>query len=588
MQQQFCNLNSLDQSCDMRSNCIARVEQFSEQKKALQESEQQFRTLTNCGNALIWTSDTNKLCDYFNQPWLNFTGKTIDQEIGNGWAEGLHPDDLDKCIDIYTSAFDRRENFSMDYRLLHRSGEYRWIQDDGCPRFDSEGNFIGYIGHCLDITERKQMEALIRKSEERYRALFENMIDGFAYCKMQFNDGKPVDFTYLIVNDAFTRLSGLTDVIDRKISEVIPGFCESNPKIIETYGRVALTGNPEKFESYVGQLGAYFFVTVYCPEKEHFVAIFENITEQKKLIEETHIAAAAFETHDAIVITNADGNIIKVNQAFTDITGYTQDEVLGKNPRLMSSGRHDKQYFAEMFEKLQNQGIFEGEIWDKRKNGEIYPRWMKITAIRDDQQTINKYVGIFSDITDRKKNEELINRLAFFDTLTQLPNRRMLIDRMRQAMSSNKRNGKHGAVLFIDLDNFKPLNDKHGHDVGDLLLVEVGRRISSCIRGMDTVSRFGGDEFVVMLSELSGVESTAINEAGIVAEKIRITLSEVYSLNYQNEDSTALLIEYCCSSSIGGTIFNGQESSPDPILKRADIAMYQAKSAGRNSVRFYE
>jgi diguanylate cyclase (GGDEF)-like protein/PAS domain S-box-containing protein len=323
-------------------------------------------------------------------------------------------------------------------------------------------------------------------------------------------------------------------------------------------------------------------------EKSKVLGVIQDITERKSIEVQLRIAAAAFETHDGIMITDVDGNIIKVNQAFSRISGYSPEEVLGQNPRIMNSGRHDKVFFADLFEDVLHKGSWDGEIWDKHKNGEIYPRWVRISAVRDTSNNICQFVGIFSDITDRKKNEELINKMAFYDVLTQLPNRRMLYDRLKLAMAANKRNGVYGAILFIDLDKFKPLNDTHGHVVGDLLLVEVARRIGNCLRDMDTVARFGGDEFVVMLNELNSDETQSRKEACSVADKIRLSLSETYFLGLQQDGVTEACVEHNCSSSIGVTLFSGRESVQEDILKRADIAMYQAKTGGRDSVHFYE
>ena len=318
------------------------------------------------------------------------------------------------------------------------------------------------------------------------------------------------------------------------------------------------------------------------------MGVIQDITERKQIEEELRIAAVTFETHDAIIITDADANIIKVNQAFTFVTGYSPEEVLGKNPRIMKSGKHDKPFYVAMFQKLLSEGRWNGEVWDKRKNGEIYPRSMTITAVKDSNQKLTQYVGIFRDISDQKKNEELTHKLAFYDSLTQLPNRRMLYDRLKQAIASNKRSRNYGAVIFLDLDNFKPLNDRHGHVVGDLLLIEVARRISSCVREMDTVARFGGDEFVVMLSELNSDKTKSIQEAGVVAEKIRLCLAQTYLLKLVHDDNSEICVEHHCSSSIGVTLFDSHEGSQEGILKQADAAMYRAKEGGRNSICFYE
>jgi diguanylate cyclase (GGDEF)-like protein/PAS domain S-box-containing protein len=197
------------------------------------------------------------------------------------------------------------------------------------------------------------------------------------------------------------------------------------------------------------------------------------------------------------------------------------------------------------------------------------------------------FVTIYIDVTDRRQMEEQVRQLAFYDALTNLPNRRLLSDRLSQTMAASKRNACYGALMFLDLDNFKPLNDRHGHVVGDLLLVEVAGRLKSCVREMDTVARFGGDEFVVMLSELSAEEAQSTRQAEIVAEKIRLRLAEPYLLTIKREGKADAVVEHHCTVSIGATLFINHEANQDDILKWADAAMYQAKEAGRNSIRFY-
>jgi diguanylate cyclase (GGDEF)-like protein/PAS domain S-box-containing protein len=329
--------------------------------------------------------------------------------------------------------------------------------------------------------------------------------------------------------------------------------------------------------------------TVNCQGESLFFSIIHDITERKQAEEKLRIAAVTFETHDAILITDANANITRVNQAFQNITGYSSEEVLGKNPRILSSDRQDKAFYAVMWQQLLNTGSWTGEMWDRRKNGEIYPKWLAITAVKDAQGKTTEYVGIFSDITARKQAEEKIQQLALHDPLTQLPNRRLLNDRLEQTMASSKRSGRYGALIFLDLDNFKPLNDTHGHGVGDLLLMEVARRISSCVREVDTVARFGGDEFVVILSELDSDKTESLAQASIVAEKIRAILAEPYVLTIQQEDKAeTLTVEHHCTSSIGIMLFIGYEAGAEDVLKWADMAMYQAKKDGRNLIRLYD
>ncbi len=304
-----------------------------------------------------------------------------------------------------------------------------------------------------------------------------------------------------------------------------------------------------------------------------------DITERKKTEEQLRIAAATFETHDAILITDASSNIIRVNQAFTDITGYSQEEVLGKNPRILSSGHQEKGIYVSMWQQLKQAGKWSGEIMDKRKNGEIYPKWLTITAVKNERDETIRYVGIFNDITERKKAEEAIQHLAFYDVLTKLPNRRLFLDRFRAALTVSARYYNFGALLFIDLDRFKLLNDTLGHDYGDLLLIEVAARTKSCVREMDTVARLGGDEFVVLIEDVSYDQNEASYKVGLVAEKIRGALTNPYILNGH---------EHHCSPSIGVTLYHGNEKPMEDLLRHADIAMYQAKDAGRNTVRFFD
>jgi diguanylate cyclase (GGDEF)-like protein/PAS domain S-box-containing protein len=300
------------------------------------------------------------------------------------------------------------------------------------------------------------------------------------------------------------------------------------------------------------------------------------------------IAATAFETQEGIMITDANNNIIKVNQAFKNITGYSAEDVLGKNPRILSSGRHDKEFYAAMWRSVLATGSWQGEIWDKRKNGEIFPKWLTITATKDAKGTITHYVGTHTDISERKAAEAEIQKLAFYDHLTQLPNRRMLVQKLGEALAFSSRSRRTGALLFIDLDHFKTLNDTLGHDVGDILLQQVALRLTSSLRKNDAVARLGepdvvarlgGDEFVVMLEDLSEQTLEAAKKTKIVGEKILDKLNQPYLLGK---------LDYHCTASIGATLFTDSQQSIDELMKQADIAMYQAKKEGRNTMRFFD
>lgn len=301
---------------------------------------------------------------------------------------------------------------------------------------------------------------------------------------------------------------------------------------------------------------------------------------------ELRIAATAFESHEGMIVTDANSVILRVNKAFTEITGYTAEEAVGQTPKLLKSGRHDAGFYREMWEIIQRTGRWQGEIWDRRKNGEEYPKWLTISAVKDKNGVVTHYVGAHFDITERKQNEEQVHQLAFYDALTKLPNRSLLNDRLKQTMIANKRRARHGALMFLDLDNFKSLNDTHGHMAGDLLLIDAANRLKSCVREGDTVARFGGDEFVVLLSDLNADKAELASRTEIVAEKIRAALSEPYLLAIRHDGKADTTFEHHCTASIGVVLLINNEASPDDIVKWADAAMYQAKQAGRNSIRF--
>lgn len=393
------------------------------------------------------------------------------------------------------------------------------------------------------------------------------------------------------VNEAYAKMSGysMQELLGMNISQL--EVSEGPEDVAAHINKLMLQGH-DRFETqHRRKDGSVIDIEVsstFLPESKEIFVFSHDITQRKQAEQALRIAAATFETQDAILITDARANIIRVNRAFTEITGYSPEDVIGKNPRILNSGRESKVFYAEMWKRLLENGSWVGEIWDKRKNGDIYPKRMTLTAVKNEHGETMQYVAIFSDITARKQMDEQIRQMAFYDTLTKLPNRRLLNDRLIQNMAASKRSGCYGAVMFLDLDNFKPLNDAHGHVIGDLLLIEVAERLRGCVREIDTVARFGGDEFVVMISELYADKAESTAQAAIVADKISSALSAPYRLTSQCEGQPELYIEHYCTVSIGGVVFINHQGSQEEILTWADEAMYQAKEAGRNSVRFYD
>jgi len=309
------------------------------------------------------------------------------------------------------------------------------------------------------------------------------------------------------------------------------------------------------------------------------VGVIVDISLHRRAEQDLRVAAIAFESQEGMFITDAEQTILRVNRSFSEITGYSAAEAVGQRPQLLNSGCHDAEFFATMTENLRCKGWWQGEISNRRKSGEIHAVWLTITAVKNAAGALSNYVASLSDITARKVSEDTIKHLAFYDTLTGLPNRALLVDRLRQSMSASARSGSYGALLFLDLDNFKALNDTQGLAVGDLLLKQVTHRLAGCVREGDTVARLGGDEFVVLLVGLSTNEGVAVGRAETVADKIVAVLNHGYPLGD---------VVYQSTVSIGVTLYRGQLETIDDLMKQADLAMYRAKDAGRNTFRFFD
>jgi len=302
---------------------------------------------------------------------------------------------------------------------------------------------------------------------------------------------------------------------------------------------------------------------------------------------ELRIAATAFEVQEGILIADAQARILRVNRAFCEISGYTAEEVIGRNPRMFSSGIQSSDFYASMWKSINATGSWHGEIWNRRKNGESYPARLSITSVRSDEGEPTHYVSTTTDLAPRKHAEDRIKNLAYFDQLTQLPNRRLMLDRLDRLLSARARNDRHGAILMLDLDDFKSLNDSMGHGVGDNLLIEVARRLQSCVRDDDTVARLGGDDFVVVLGDL-GTEDRAPMQAEFVAAKIQEALAQPYQLDIVIDGVIHGTCRHTATSSIGIALFKDRKVSAESLVTRAETAMYLAKKSGRQSHRFFE
>lgn len=361
---------------------------------------------------------------------------------------------------------------------------------------------------------------------------------------------------------------------------------EDRDRWSQDFLRVALRGDKQRCEAVLQHAdGSRFHAQLDSLRLEKFGAepvvhiALTDITERKQAEEELRIAAIAFESQQGMMVTDANRVIVRVNQAFTRLTGYSAEEAVGKTPALLKSGRHDQAYYQRMWESLKKKKYWQGQIWNRRKNGKIYADWQTISAVVAPDGHVTHYVSTYSNITENPEAEAEIHRLAYYDPLTQLPNRRLLQDRLIQALAATIRSGHCGAILFLDMDNFKTLNDTRGHDVGDLLLVEVAQRLHACLRGGDIVARLGGDEFVMLLENLSGEAEEAAAQSKLVGDKVQEALARPYHLKGG---------EHQCTTSIGIRLFCDNHVTVEELLKHADLAMYHSKTAGRNTLRFFD
>jgi diguanylate cyclase (GGDEF)-like protein/PAS domain S-box-containing protein len=544
----------------------------AELHQALHELEQQKFALDQ--HAIVSISDVRGTITYVNDKFCAISRYARAELIGQNHR-------------LLNSGTHDAEFFRAMYRVIEagkvwvgeicdraKDGSLYWVNTTIVPLLDDHGRPQHYAVICTDITQTKLHETMLEEAQ-RLGKLGHWQLDlnsnKLVWSKELFRifeiDPEQFGASY----EAFLQLVHSEDreLVDRSFRDSV-----DNHRSYAIEHRLLF---PDGRIKWVSEYGS----THYDDQGKPVLSLgtVQDITERKLAEEKLRISSIAFETQEAIIVTDADAKIISVNHSFEKLTGYSANEAIGQNPSILQSGRNDAEFYRSMWYSLRENGSWSGEMWDKRKDGTFYPKWLTITTVRNEAGQITHYVAIFMDISERKRAEEEIHRLAFYDTLTQLPNRRLLMDRLDQALAASQRSGSHGALMFMDLDNFKALNDTQGHDIGDLLLVEVSTRLKHCVRESDTVARLGGDEFVVILQELGESAIHSANQAETVAEKIVSILGEPYLLNNYEHHSGV---------SIGVCLFHGRDAKLEELLKRADTAMYQAKQGGRNMVRFFE
>lgn len=573
-----------DRSSLERSLAISSAEMKALYQKEKFSYESRLRSIFSTIQDLIWLKDKDgvylscnpKFESFFGANEAEIIGKTDYDFVEKSLADFFRKNDQ---IAMLKGAASVNEEF-LTFAENGYSGLFETVK---MPIYDVAGELSGVLGIARDITKHRQAESELQESEFRWKFAIEgagaglwdwDIAKGTVYLSKLWKE---------MIGYAEDEIgSGLEEWEQRLHPEDKAATFAALQKCLR--GEAHIYTSEHRFRCkdnrYIWVLDRGMVVQRSEDGSAlRMIGMHIDTTERKQAEEHLRVAAVAFETHEAIMITDATGRILRVNKAFQDITGYSADEVVNNNPRILNSGLHDKAFFTKMWEQLVSAGGWSGEIWDRRKSGEHYPKWMTITAVKNQEGVASEYVAIFSDITARKLAEEEIRNLAFYDGLTRLPNRRLLLDRLEAALLASARTHYYGALLFLDMDRFKTLNDTLGHDYGDLLLIEVAERIKRCVRDVDTVARLGGDEFVVLIEEVDSLAELASQKVALIADKIRQSLAKPYALKDKVHHS---------SPSIGVSLFHGIEESVDSLLKHADLAMYQAKESGRNAVRFFD
>ena len=499
------------------------------------------------------------------------------QRTVTGWESIIYSDDRTMMHDyLLSEVIGNRIKFDKEYRIV-RINDYavRWVHGLGKLDFDMNGQPIKMHGTIQDITERKLAEIALHESEEKYRILFENAGD-FAY-------GTDLKGNFTAFSDTLLKVTGYSrhELINAPISTILTpdnlALALQRTRAKLDAGKTVTRYELEITDKTGKQIPLELVTTLTYKNGEPIgvQGIGRDITERKQAEESLQITASVFGlSQEAIIITNAENNIVDVNAAFTRITGYSREEVIGKDPALLSSGKQDKKLYEQMWQSLRENGTWRGEIWNRRKSGEIYPEMLSISTLSDSSGNVMRHVAVFSDISNLKNHEAELVRVAHFDALTSIPNRILLADRMKQAISQTSREQNMMAVCYLDLDGFKPINDSLGHQVGDEVLVEIAKRISNTIRGGDTVARLGGDEFVVLLLGLSKGE-----ECVVTLERLLMAIAEPIIIHKKT---------ITVSASIGVSIYPLDEGDSDNLLRHADQAMYVAKQTGKNRFHIYD
>ncbi len=487
----------------------------------------------------------------------------------------MHPDDKEYVLSVLENHLKNDGPYDVEYRFKHKSGKYIWLRGCGQVIRNKRGKAVRMAGSITDITKRKQTERDLYENQEKFRHAMLFAPIGKAISE--------IDGRYIKVNSALCETLGYTE--EELLAcdfQSLTYFEDVDTEL--SYRKKLLEGEMSSFQMdkrYVHKDGhlVWALLNESLAHNEtgvplYFISHIQDISQRKAYEEELRLVSNVFSnTLDGILIADASGTILKINAAFTDILGYTSEELVGQHMRMLISQKDSNDFIRCMWSRLYRKGVWQGEIREYHKNGNRVPIWLSITTISDEQKRPKRYVAVLHDMSEQKLSQERIHHLAHYDVLTGLPNRVLLLDRLSHALSAARRNHNKLALLFIDLDKFKHINDSRGHFVGDELLIKVAERISTHVRDADTLSRLSGDEFVLLIDNLS-----AESHIKKVATKVLDSLSKPFELTGGQVYLTA---------SIGIAIYPEDGDTPDLLLRHADLAMYKSKENGRNHFHFY-
>ena len=520
------------------------IQDITEPKRVeqdLRERHERLKLALRSSDIGLWDWDLGTNAVYHSPEWKRQLGYK-DHEMPNlveEWESRLHPQDREVVMaSMRALQKDGGGRFEEEYRLRHKDGSYRWFLGVGEVQLDSAGKPYRVAGAQMDISKRKHAESALRESEALYHNLFE-------LSREALMTSEPPTWAFTSANPAAVRMFKAEDEEDfishqpwDLSPERQPDGRESGEKAREMI-EAAMREGSQFFEWKHRRLdGEEFFADVLLTrmkigEKTIIQGTVRDITERIEAEKRSMLWSKVLEhSTEGIIICDLQGQIVVANKAFERLTGFSADEVVGKTPRILQSGRQNRAFYADMWKSILETGSWRGELWNRRKTGELYAEWLSISAVYDNHGALTYYVGIFSDITSQKQDVERIVHLANYDALTDLPNRVLLVDRLKQHIKVAERRKSKVAAFFIDLDRFKEVNDSLGHDAGDLLLQAVAKRLSIEVRDEDTVARLGGDEFVVVFPGIDHVQDLAVranNLLSCLAEPVTLNGYELHS-----------------------------------------------------------